>query len=412
MNWKPSFALKLNPEGLSPIHLAIQNKRMMLCFIGMNKDLVRVKGKGGRTPLHLASEIGDVDILYELLLACPDSLEDVTVWGESALHIAAKNNNYDALHLLVYFLMKNKGRGAEMVEYKILNQKDELDNTILHISVEKKIPKEIIELLIKTNIHLNLNAKNLKSLTALDMATDDEIIKLLSTAGAKLSSKLKDSQTLGSNHKLTIRMWDKVKIHISRIKSDISEEQRNTLMIIVTLIVTATYQSVLSPPGGFYQANAIDNNLNITASSNSTISSVGTARKSVLSKYDFVQFSYLNMLSFFSSMVMILFLTPRGRIALGTVTPMLCFTFSYLYSMWKITPEGYNYISIEILYITTMAVLFSYFTTLVNSIVKQRLNARKLNRSALLQSNTEIDTNTFAVEIGERNRNEGLSRDI
>jgi ankyrin repeat protein len=141
MNLKPSFALKLNPEGLSPIHLAIQNKRMMLCFVGMNKDLVRVKGKGGRTPLHLASEIGDVDILYELLLACPDSLEDVTVWGETALHIAAKNNNYDAIRLLVYFLRKNKGRGAEMVEYKILNQKDELGNTILHISVEKKIPK-------------------------------------------------------------------------------------------------------------------------------------------------------------------------------------------------------------------------------------------------------------------------------
>jgi hypothetical protein len=111
-------------------------------------------------------------------------------------------------------------------------------------------------------------------------------------------------------------------------------------------------------------------------------------------------------------MVMILFLTPRGRIALGTVTPMLWFTFSYLYSMWKITPEGYNYISIGILYITTVAVLFSYFTTLVNSIVKQPLNARKLNRSALLQSNTEIDTNNLTVEIGERNRNEGLSRDI
>jgi ankyrin repeat protein len=141
MNWKPSFALKLNPEGLSPIHLAIQNKRMMLCFVGMNKDLVRVKGKGGRTPLHLASENGDVDILDELLHACPDSLKDVTAWGETALHIAAKNNNYDALHLLVYFLRKNKGRGAEMVEYKILNQKDELGNTILHISAEKKIPK-------------------------------------------------------------------------------------------------------------------------------------------------------------------------------------------------------------------------------------------------------------------------------
>jgi ankyrin repeat protein len=78
MRLKPSFALKLNPEGLSPIHLAIQNKRMMLCLVGMNKDLVRVRGKRGWTPLHLASQIGDVDILDKLLHACPDSLEDVT----------------------------------------------------------------------------------------------------------------------------------------------------------------------------------------------------------------------------------------------------------------------------------------------------------------------------------------------
>jgi hypothetical protein len=113
-------------------------------------------------------------------------------------------------------------------------------------------------------------------------------------------------------------------------------------------------------------------------------------------------------------MVMILFLTPRGRIALGMVTPMMWFTFSYLYSIWKITPTGYHYIVIGFFFYTTMFVLFTYITTLVNSIIKRRLNAWnwKLNRPALPQSNTEIDTNTLAVEIGERNRKEGLSRDI
>ncbi|MCI57749.1 ankyrin repeat-containing protein, partial [Trifolium medium] len=84
-------------------------------------------GKGGWTPLHLASQIGDVDILAELLHACPDSLEDVTVWGETVLHIAARNDKYDALHLLVYFLRKNKERGAWRLEYKLLELKDEHD---------------------------------------------------------------------------------------------------------------------------------------------------------------------------------------------------------------------------------------------------------------------------------------------
>jgi ankyrin repeat protein len=143
MNLKPSFALKLNPEGLSPIHIAIQKKnvKMVMRFVDMNEDLVRVKGKGGRTPLHLASEIGDVDILAELLLACPDSIQDVTVKGQTALHIAAENEKYEALHLLVCFLKKNTKTDAVELEYKILNWKDEEENTILHIVVENKEPK-------------------------------------------------------------------------------------------------------------------------------------------------------------------------------------------------------------------------------------------------------------------------------
>ncbi|MCI96546.1 ankyrin repeat protein, partial [Trifolium medium] len=60
---------------------------MVFSFMDMNKELVRVKGKGGLTPLHLASENGDVEFLAEFLTACPDSIEDLTVRGETALHI-------------------------------------------------------------------------------------------------------------------------------------------------------------------------------------------------------------------------------------------------------------------------------------------------------------------------------------
>ena len=41
---KPSFAWKLNPQGFSPIHLAMQHdqKSMVVRFVEINKDLVRV----------------------------------------------------------------------------------------------------------------------------------------------------------------------------------------------------------------------------------------------------------------------------------------------------------------------------------------------------------------------------------
>jgi ankyrin repeat protein len=143
MNLKPSFALKLNPQGFSPIHLAMQvqqnlarqvqenRRKMVFSFVIKNKELVRVKGRGGLTPLHLASEIEDVEFLAKFLTVCPDSIEDVTVRGETALHIAVRNDKYDSLNLLVCFLKKNRESGARKLEYKILNWKDEQENTIL-----------------------------------------------------------------------------------------------------------------------------------------------------------------------------------------------------------------------------------------------------------------------------------------
>jgi hypothetical protein len=45
------------------------------------------------------------------------------------------------------------------------------------------------------------------------MATDTEIIKLLSSVGAKHSSKLKDFQTRESKRKPIITTWDEVEIY-------------------------------------------------------------------------------------------------------------------------------------------------------------------------------------------------------
>lgn len=139
MNLKPSFALKLNPQGFSPVHLAMQNdqERMLSRFVNTNKDLFRTRGREGLTPLHFASQIGEVELLAKFLFVCPKSIEDVTVKGETALHIAVKKEQYEALDLLVCFLRENIVRGARRTQYQILNWKDEDDNTILHILAQR-----------------------------------------------------------------------------------------------------------------------------------------------------------------------------------------------------------------------------------------------------------------------------------
>ncbi|KAK2389785.1 hypothetical protein P8452_27314 [Trifolium repens] len=143
MMLKPSFAWKLNPQGFSPIHVAMQNNQTMMVyrFVNLNKDLVRVQGRESMTPLHFASQIGEVDLLTKFLFVCPESIKYLTVRRETALHIAVKNQQYEALQVLVRWLTQNDKEGAEKMEKEILNRRDEAGNTILHISALSSEPQ-------------------------------------------------------------------------------------------------------------------------------------------------------------------------------------------------------------------------------------------------------------------------------
>ncbi|XVE69114.1 hypothetical protein DITRI_Ditri09bG0124700 [Diplodiscus trichospermus] len=73
MNLKPSFARKLNKHGYSPMHLALQNEKTVLRLLAADRDLVRVKGREGCTPLHHVAEHGNLHLLAQFLVDCPDA---------------------------------------------------------------------------------------------------------------------------------------------------------------------------------------------------------------------------------------------------------------------------------------------------------------------------------------------------
>ena len=82
MRLKPSFARKLDPDGWSPMHLALEkgNTEMVRWLLQVDRELVRVKGKKCVAPLHYASKTEEhLDLLAKFLRACPDSITDVTV---------------------------------------------------------------------------------------------------------------------------------------------------------------------------------------------------------------------------------------------------------------------------------------------------------------------------------------------
>ncbi|KAF7128977.1 hypothetical protein RHSIM_Rhsim10G0025200 [Rhododendron simsii] len=254
MNLKPSLSRKLNTDGLSPLHLALLNGRSETVkgLVELDKDLVRVKGREKLTPLHSSAETDDrVDILAEFLFACPESIEDQNVGGETALHIAVRNRNVRALEVLMGWI-RMTGRHWVWVKYI----KDGRGNTILHMAVSTSQP-DIVESVVRGYRKLHMNEKNLEGATALDVADRlaagferTKIESSLRRAGALKSSSLANDCSV-VDFLISQLSWVENMHRFSLLmRKGMSMEMRNAVLVVAALITTTTFQAVLSPPGG------------------------------------------------------------------------------------------------------------------------------------------------------------------
>ncbi|KAI7988623.1 Ankyrin repeat-containing protein BDA1 [Camellia lanceoleosa] len=164
MNLKPSFGMKLNPDGKSPLHLALQNRHFETVkqLISFDKELIRVKGRESYTVLHDVALSNEFDWLAKFLCACPAAIEDRTIRGETALHIAVKNSKSEASEVLLGWMRRTHRR-------KIQNWTDNKGNTVLHIAVFTSQP-QIVKSILDQN-YINRNAENFEGLTAINFAT-------------------------------------------------------------------------------------------------------------------------------------------------------------------------------------------------------------------------------------------------
>ncbi|XP_039003536.1 ankyrin repeat-containing protein BDA1-like [Hibiscus syriacus] len=142
INLKPSFAKKLNPNGFSPMLLALRSAqtKLVLRLLKTDKDLVRVKGWEGMTPFHYVVTTGNSRLLINFLEACPECIEDVTVRDETALHLALKEDQNEAFNLLIGWLQRTRSTHGSVFSFekKMANWKDDQDNSLLHIAAKKK----------------------------------------------------------------------------------------------------------------------------------------------------------------------------------------------------------------------------------------------------------------------------------
>ncbi|OVA19799.1 Ankyrin repeat [Macleaya cordata] len=122
---RPEFAIELNKDGFSPIHMASANE-----YVEIVEELLMIQGGCN----------------------CSDCVAEVTFRSLTALHLAVKNNQFEALKVLV------QGH----IGGQLLNAKDSNGNTVLHLAITLKQHQAVKFLLSNQTVNeeVEVNAKN------------------------------------------------------------------------------------------------------------------------------------------------------------------------------------------------------------------------------------------------------------
>ncbi|KAF8099717.1 hypothetical protein N665_0238s0045 [Sinapis alba] len=328
---KQDLALELNQQGFSPLHIAsalgkIEVVRALLS-VGQKHVLCRLKDKDGSIPLHCAMQRGRIEVVEELVSSFPESIKEVNASLETPLHVAVKNNQVEATKLLLEEIKKRD------MSPRTVNMENREGNTVLHLATLGK-QLQIVEMLIGDDAILpgsvDVNRQNRNWLTPkdiLDVVIETEggshvsemyrVVQIFQTASA--NNARTERQLLKHTHptRNPIRM---IKNHINDEINNSTLEQRETLMIVATLIATLTFAGGLQPPGAFKSEDANGTGSNAT---NTTTTSLGrtldaifgqrnsTAGQAIMAdrRVHFTLYAAFNAIGFLVSVAMISQLT-------------------------------------------------------------------------------------------------------
>ena len=110
---------------------------------------------------------------------------------------------------------------------------------------------------------VDVNIKNLEGRTAGDILAqqtqveNSEIKVMLWRAGALSSSSIPQVYYYAQYLWTIFSRLEKSRLHFISEWIEISDDRRNVLLVVATLLLTVTYQGVLSPPGGLWQDDQI-----------------------------------------------------------------------------------------------------------------------------------------------------------
>ncbi|KAJ0113258.1 hypothetical protein Patl1_00086 [Pistacia atlantica] len=239
---RADLVTQANQDGFRPLdiasvlgHVEIVEEIIATCH---PDHVCRLKGTQGRTCIHHAAINGRVEIIDKLLTSCGDSVRDLTSLGETALHLALKNHKLEVFTNLVKWLEKLG------LEKELVNWGDRDGNTVLHLA--------IVELLLVggniSNI-LELNTRNSRGFTAMDLldivienSNEVRLKEILQRAGG-LGVQTPDHTLINTQihpEPAPVVFEDWINFFKFKIGRDQPSDARNALLVVAALIATVT----------------------------------------------------------------------------------------------------------------------------------------------------------------------------
>ncbi|XP_047309112.1 ankyrin repeat-containing protein BDA1-like [Impatiens glandulifera] len=219
------FAYDLNEDGLSPLHIAAANGDFNIVkelLVANNMvELCEVEGKNMYIPLHCAVIKGRWKVVNLLIETNPESIEKFTAQGETVLHLAIRNNQFKTLQILLDHL-------SRMGKLNLLKNKDDQGNTILNLATSKKLHHQVLSLLEENLIN-----------------NDEEDILSQNDHNQAMGPQNGNSSGNESRHVV----WALPNHGSDKRKYYDNGDVRNYILVVAALIVAATYQAILNPPG-------------------------------------------------------------------------------------------------------------------------------------------------------------------
>ncbi|PHT60625.1 hypothetical protein CQW23_02988 [Capsicum baccatum] len=257
-----------------------------------DRNLCLLKGKEIRTPLHYAVIKGREYVMKELLVASPDSAEEVTARGETSLHLAVKNHQFEAFKVLL-----EESRDGD--------------------------------------IEATLRASGAVSVENLQSLQQEGLPHSWAVPVQDPSSR---EQRRDRPRSISKKLQDFFKYNKSK---DPPGKVRDTLLVIAILIATATYQAVLSPAGSVWQDTYWPDDHNGT-SNDVKKSSRHIAGLSVMGTNNPIAYGLIlvfNSIGFFVSLHTINFLTIVFPLQLELQVSLIALLATYGTVMTAITPS-------------------------------------------------------------------------